>query len=197
MYTSSSNNSYNPPALLTKDVGLTSGSTASNLQCCEVIQLCVPCWDFSSVPLTVYSPCFPFSLSGACLISLWTDRTQLPWGDQWRNEVNLFWSSIWWVLWLICAKAGAVWGQDCPGGGRITIPGGVPVPWRCGTEGCEHGEGGLGLDLVILEVFSNLNDSMILTRFDCRHLLLFPKTQSCLLSLILTGRCSVMILNFF
>ena len=33
---------------------------------------------------------------------------------------------------------------------------------RCGTEGCGYwaGGGGLGLDLVTLEVFSNLNDSI-------------------------------------
>ena len=32
---------------------------------------------------------------------------------------------------------------------------------RCGTEGHSgHGGDGLGLDLVILEVFSNFNDSM-------------------------------------
>lgn len=36
----------------------------------EVIQLCVPSWDFSSVLFTVNSPCFPFSLFDACLISL-------------------------------------------------------------------------------------------------------------------------------
>jgi len=45
----------------------------------------------------------------------------------------------------------------------VTIPGGVPEPWGCGTEG--RGQwawgGGLGLDLVILEAFSSLNDSMI------------------------------------
>ena len=38
---------------------------------------------------------------------------------------------------------------------------------RCGTEGhggwaCGHGGGGLGLDMGISEVFSNLSDSVIL-----------------------------------
>jgi len=54
--------------------------------------------------------------------------------------------------------------QAAQGGGGVTVPGGVQEPWRCGTEG--HGQwawlGGLVLDLVILEVFSNLNESMIL-----------------------------------
>ena len=48
------------------------------------------------------------------------------------------------------------------GGGGVTVPGGVPEPWGCGTEG--RGQwawwGGLGLDVVISEIFSNLNDSM-------------------------------------
>ena len=43
------------------------------------------------------------------------------------------------------------------------MPGDVPELEGCGTEGCGygHGRGGLGLDLVILEVFYNLTDSMI------------------------------------
>ena len=48
----------------------------------------------------------------------------------------------------------------------MAIPGGVPEPWRCGTEG--RGGGGLGLDLVVLEVFSNLNDSAVLILFILR-----------------------------
>jgi len=41
--------------------------------------------------------------------------------------------------------------------------GGIHEPWRCGIEGRGYGHGGdgLGLDLMILEVSSNLNDSMI------------------------------------
>ena len=42
-------------------------------------------------------------------------------------------------------------------------------PWRCSGDvemlhlgTCVHGGGGLELDLVILELFSNLNDSVIL-----------------------------------
>ena len=50
------------------------------------------------------------------------------------------------------------------GGGGVTVPGGVPEPWGCGTEG--RGQwarwDGLGLGLGILEVLSNLNDSVIL-----------------------------------
>ena len=54
--------------------------------------------------------------------------------------------------------------EAAQGGGEVTIPGGVPEPWRCGTEGCGQWArwGGLMLDLGILEVFSNLNDFMIL-----------------------------------
>ena len=54
-------------------------------------------------------------------------------------------------------------GTAAQGGGGVTIPGGVPEPWGSGTEGCGQWArwGGLGLDLVILEVFSNLNDSGI------------------------------------
>ena len=51
--------------------------------------------------------------------------------------------------------------QTAQGGGGVTIPEGVPEPWRCGTEGCGQRarRGGMGLDLVISEVFSNLNYS--------------------------------------
>jgi len=49
------------------------------------------------------------------------------------------------------------------GGGALTVPGGAQELWRCGTEG--RGQwawwDGLGLDPMILEVFSNLKDSMI------------------------------------
>jgi len=48
------------------------------------------------------------------------------------------------------------------GGGGVTVPGGVQEMCRCGTEG--HGLWAWwcwgGLDLAILEVFSNLNDSI-------------------------------------
>ena len=54
--------------------------------------------------------------------------------------------------------------QIAHGGGGVTVPGAVPEPWGCGTEG--RGQwarwGGLGLDWLILEVFSNLNDSVVL-----------------------------------
>ena len=55
--------------------------------------------------------------------------------------------------------------QAAQGGRGVPIPGGVQKPCRGGTLG--HGLAGVGvmgrwLDLVILEVFSNLNDSMIL-----------------------------------
>ena len=56
--------------------------------------------------------------------------------------------------------------QAAQGSGGVTIPGGVHEKGRCGTEG--HGVvGNIGakctVDLDDLEVFSNLNDSMILT----------------------------------
>ena len=49
-------------------------------------------------------------------------------------------------------------------GVTVTIPGGVPEPWRFGTEGCGQWArwGGLGLDLGVLETFSNFNGSVIL-----------------------------------
>ena len=57
-------------------------------------------------------------------------------------------------------------GTAAQGGGGVTIPGGVAKPWECGPEG--RGQwarwGGLGLDFGISEVFSNLNDSVILFR---------------------------------
>ena len=49
------------------------------------------------------------------------------------------------------------------GGGGVTIPGGVQETFRCCTEG--HGlveNIGGRLNWMILEVFSNLGDSMIL-----------------------------------
>ena len=52
--------------------------------------------------------------------------------------------------------------QTAKGGGGVTVPGGVPEPWRCGTEG--RGQwawwDGLGLDWMILELFSNLCNSV-------------------------------------
>ena len=60
--------------------------------------------------------------------------------------------------------------QNAQGSGGVTVPGGVQGPCRCGTEG--HGLVGMvgmshdemmgQLDSMILEVFSNLNDAMIL-----------------------------------
>ena len=55
--------------------------------------------------------------------------------------------------------------QDTQGSGGVTIPGGVQEEGRCGTEG--HGLLGVvrigqWLDYMILVVFSDLNDSIIL-----------------------------------
>ena len=54
-------------------------------------------------------------------------------------------------------------GTAAQGGGGVTIPGGVPKLWGCGTEG--RGQwawrDGMELDVGISEVFSNLNDPMI------------------------------------
>ena len=54
--------------------------------------------------------------------------------------------------------------QTAPGGSGVTVPGGVQEQWRCDAEGREQWAwwDGLGLDLGILEVFSNFNDSVIL-----------------------------------
>ena len=51
--------------------------------------------------------------------------------------------------------------HSCPGSGGVTVLGGVPEQ-RCGTEGRGHGRGGLELGFMILEVNSNLNNSVIL-----------------------------------
>ena len=70
-----------------------------------------------------------------------------------------------WILGNISSqKEQCCSGTAAHGGGGVTIPGGVPEPWGCGTEG--RGQwawwGGLGLGLGILEVFSYLSDSMVL-----------------------------------
>ena len=62
-------------------------------------------------------------------------------------------------------KSGQALDQAAQGGGGVTIPGGIQKMCRCGTSG--HGLAGTGvlgwrLDLIILEVFSNINISMIL-----------------------------------
>ena len=64
-----------------------------------------------------------------------------------------------WILGKLLRESGAA-----QVGGRVTMPEGVPEPWRCGTEGCGQWVwwGGLQLGLGILEVFSSPNDSMIL-----------------------------------
>ena len=70
-----------------------------------------------------------------------------------------------WILGNISSpKERCCSGTAAQGGGGVTIRGGVPEPWGCGTEGCGQWArwGGLGLDWVISEVFSNLNDSMVL-----------------------------------
>ena len=61
-------------------------------------------------------------------------------------------------------KSGQALAQAAQRGGGVTSPGGVQKPCSRGTSG--HGLGGLGvlgwqLDLMILRVFSNLNDSVI------------------------------------
>lgn len=69
----------------------------------------------------------------------------------------------------------------CPGSAGVTIPAGVPEPWRCGTEGCAQQAAlvvGGRLDWVILEVSSNLSDSLIIfssTKISCNcsHLISF------------------------
>ena len=54
--------------------------------------------------------------------------------------------------------------QAAQGGDGVTVPGGVPELCGCGTEDMVSGQVGVGwwLDQVILEVFSNLNESMII-----------------------------------
>jgi len=78
-------------------------------------------------------------------------------------------------------KGGQTLEQAAQGGGGVANTGGVQKMCRCGTSGC-----GLAdmvvlvswFDFMILEVFSNLNDSMIISFFA-------SKVCSC----ILIGRC--------
>ena len=69
--------------------------------------------------------------------------------------------------------------HSCPGSGGVTIPGGVPDPWRCGTEGCGQWArwGGVGLGLGVLEVFFNLSDSVILF-YDSAFLFIYMYTHT-------------------
>jgi len=70
---------------------------------------------------------------------------------------------------LLSWKSGQALAQAAQGNGGVPIPGGVQNTCRCGTLG--HGLAGLavlgwGLDLMILEVFSNLNDSVLFYSMD-------------------------------
>ena len=61
-------------------------------------------------------------------------------------------------------ESGQTLEQAAQGSGGVTIPGGVQITCRCGTSG--HGLAGLVVlgsrfELMILEAFSNLNDSVI------------------------------------
>ena len=44
----------------------------------------------------------------------------------------------------MCHGAMALQWHSCPASGGVTIPGGVPEPWGCGTEGRGYGHGGVG-----------------------------------------------------
>jgi len=66
---------------------------------------------------------------------------------------------------FFCERVVKHW-KSGQGSGGVTIPGAVQEEGTCGTEG--HGfvamvVMGWWLDLIILEVFSNLNDSMTLS----------------------------------
>ena len=66
-----------------------------------------------------------------------------------------------------------------PRSGGVTILGGAPEPWRCGSGG--RGQwawwGVLGLGWAILEIFSNLNDPMILCSADPVALLMCSRSE--------------------
>ena len=61
-------------------------------------------------------------------------------------------------------KHGDELAQAEQGGGGITIPGGVTEPGDVAMRDTisGHGGGGLSLDLMVLDVSSNLNDTMVL-----------------------------------
>lgn len=66
--------------------------------------------------------------------------------------------------------------MGCPGSGGVTV---LEVFKTCGTWG--HGQwwyGEVGLDLGIREIFSNLNDPMVLETSRCESVLPNVKTQS-------------------
>jgi len=70
---------------------------------------------------------------------------------------------------VLCLTNQHILQQTAQGSGGITIPGGVQTMCRYSTSGC--GLAGLMVlgwqfGLMILEVFSNLNDSMILRLYD-------------------------------
>ena len=106
-----------------------------------------------------------------------------------------------------CVRGGSVWilgkisllkewsglGPGCPGSG-VPIPGGVQKTCRCGTWG--YGLAGtvvLGwwLDLVILEIFPNLNDpvNLLLSR-SSRQISVSHLYKHVLLVFSLLARCS-------
>ena len=76
-----------------------------------------------------------------------------------------------WILEKLLQKSGEAVAQVAHGGGGVTVLGGIQKPWRCGTEGCGQWAilvvGGC-LDQIILVIFSNLNDPMILL-CDCKN----------------------------
>jgi len=65
---------------------------------------------------------------------------------------------------IFLRKSGEILAQAARGGGGVTVPGDVREPWRCGTEG--RGQWAVSvvggrLDWMILEMFSNRNDSVL------------------------------------
>ena len=93
--------------------------------------------------------------------SQWQDERQRPQAASGEVQIG------YWEKFLHCKSVQAL-DQAAQGSGGVPIPEGVEKTWRCGTSG--HGLAGMGvsgwwLDLMILEVlqvFSNLNDPMIL-----------------------------------
>jgi len=112
-------------------------------------------WAVIPVPGMVAPPNYqtPNCNKGAVSTSPWCPRQV-----QWDQHRLVFWIK------LFAGQWGS--GTAVQGDGGVPDPECVPEAWGCGTEGCDMvSVDGLRVDVVILEIFSKLNDSMILIQY--------------------------------